>query len=128
MTPPETQIALALANCSFLPATWDKRFCRGLGEQARNKPDHPLSEAQRAHLLRLSHKYRRQLPTKIIMAAHDEMERAAFNRVESGKGALPDFTPVRRRQSLKRRAKAERQLREQPTLPLFDHANTISPL
>lgn len=114
MTAAEIAIAIALSHCSFLPASWDKRFCRQLGKRAQHRPDLPLTERQVAHLLRLTHKYRRQLPTKVIETALDEMERHAERRVAAGTGALPDFTPAR--QAL-RRQKADR---KPASLPLFE--------
>jgi hypothetical protein len=72
----ERQIALirALAECSFLPASFDKRFARRLRMLANDKPGATLSKAQHATLLGLIHRYRRQLSTTIIEAARDEAE------------------------------------------------------
>lgn len=117
MTAAEISIAEALSRCTFLPASWDKRFCRQMGEQAKRRPDLDLTDRQVAWLLRLAHKYRRQLPTRVIEAALDEMERQADRRVSEGKAALPDFTPARR---AIRREKVERSAAE---MPLFDREN-----
>lgn len=117
MTQTEKEIALALGNCTFLPGSWDKRFARDLAFAAKNSPDVAFTERQAAHLLRLAHKYRRQLPAEIVLRALDEMEYAAERRVESGLPALPDFTPARQ---ARRREKAKRQSHGLPSLPLFD--------
>jgi hypothetical protein len=97
VTPPEIKIATALGNCSFAPGSWDKRFCRSMAAMAKNALDIPMTERQRVHLLRLVHKYRRQMPTKIIEIALDESVVAADRRVAAGLGALADFTPRRSR-------------------------------
>ena len=102
MTEEERAIAEALSRCTFLPGCWDKRFARDMAAHAARKPDEPISERQAAHLLRLSHKYRRQLPTRIIEMALDEMEKRANARRAAGLPALPDFTPAR---LLKRRVR-----------------------
>ena len=91
MNPNEAKIAAALVRCTFLPASWDKRFARDIAAQAEHRPDMPLTDRQAAHLLRLVHKYRRQLPTAIIELALDEMERRADERAAQGLPALPDF-------------------------------------
>lgn len=112
----ETEIALALGRCSFPPASWDKRFCRDMAWAAEHSPEAVFTERQAAHLLRLAHKYRRQLPTKIMEMVLDEMEAAANRRVANGQGALPDFTPARQ---ARRKEKAKRQSVGLPSLPLF---------
>lgn len=61
LTDPEKQIALALGACSFSPGTWDKRFCHAMATKAAKEPEDDLSERQRDNLLRMAHKYRRQL-------------------------------------------------------------------
>ena len=112
MTPAEIRIALALGTCSFLPASWDKRFCRDMAAIAANKPEHELSEYQNANLLRMAYKYRRQIPTTIIELTLDEMERQAERRTVEGRGALPLF-------SRPRPARAPRAQPVPPDLPLF---------
>lgn len=92
MTPTEMRIAKELIRCSFLPASWDKHFCRDMAAIATNAPEHELSEYQNANLLRLVHKHRRQLPTAVIELALDEMERNTDRRAAEGRGALPLFT------------------------------------
>ena len=116
MTPSERRIAAHLGACSFLPASWDKRFARDMAFHANNAPDKPLSAAQSAHLLRLCQKYRRQIPTAVLLECLDEMERQAQRRVEIGVGALPNFSPAKQR----RLAEAVKREAAKKTLPLFD--------
>ena len=92
MTPAEIVVAKALGRCSFLPGCWDKRFSRDMAFLAEHSPERELSDRQGAHLLRLCHKYRRQIPAEVIEAALDEMERNADRRVAAGLPALPDFS------------------------------------
>lgn len=72
MSAEEIEIAKTLRQCSFLPACWDKRFARELAWIAINMPEFGISDRQRAHLWRLGHRYRRQLPGSInaLVAAH----------------------------------------------------------
>lgn len=111
MTPAMIGIARHLGRCTFLPGSWDKRFARDIAALAEHSPDKDLTDRQAAHLLRLTHKYRRQMPTQIVMDALDEMEKAAETRVANGLGALPDFTPAR---VSKRKARAEAKAAETP--------------
>lgn len=117
MTPAERSIAIALGRCSFPPGSWDKRFARDLASVAERSPEIAYTERQAAHLLRLAHKYRRQLPSTIIESALDEMENAANRRVENGQGALPDFTPARQ---IRRKERAKRGSAQLPAMPLFE--------
>lgn len=105
MTQAERNIAAALVGCSFLPGCWDKRFAKAMAHYATHQPDEPLSDRQGAHMLRLAHRYRRQMPTRVLELALDEMERRANERRDRGEPALPDFTPARR--APKRKPKPE---------------------
>lgn len=89
------RMAVALGHCSFLPGGWDKRFARNMSFVAQHSPEVDFSERQRVHLIRLVHKYRRQIPTAVLVLSQDEAETAADRRVAEGKGALADFTPAR---------------------------------
>jgi hypothetical protein len=89
-------IARALAGCSFLPGCWDKRFARDMAFIAEHSREKDFSERQRVHLVRLAHKYRRQLATATVMLAQDLAEAAAERRVAAGLGALADFSPRER--------------------------------
>jgi hypothetical protein len=91
------RVAAALGHCSFLPGSWDKRFARDLAAAAGSDPEPEFSEAQRAHLLRLAHKYRRQLGAQILEVVLDLAQYAADRRVGEGKGAFADFRPTRAR-------------------------------
>jgi hypothetical protein len=64
MTGLERDTALALSNCTFLPASHDKRFARDIAHLATAGLD--LSERQSAHLFRLAGKYRRQMPAGLV--------------------------------------------------------------
>lgn len=81
MSPAVIAIARALGDCFFLPASWDKRFARQMAYVAEHSPDKDLTDKQIANLIRLAHKYRRQMPTGALEAALDESERAADRRV-----------------------------------------------
>jgi hypothetical protein len=117
MTPAERQIALALARCTFLPGSWQKRFARDMAAMATHAPDHPLSERQTAWLIRLAHTYRRQLPTSVIAAALDEAIENADRRVAVGLPALPPFDKKPREP--KKRAQAP-PAEGASSLPLFE--------
>ena len=72
--PPEKQpwspggkrLARALHGCSMLPGSWDKRFARNMAEIAdaddREPGKYGITQAQKDQLIRLAHKYRRQIP------------------------------------------------------------------
>ena len=52
--------AAALARCSFLPGSWDKRFVRDVASLKTHTP------LQAANIDRLAWKYRRQLPARLV--------------------------------------------------------------
>jgi hypothetical protein len=58
MTPTERRIADALLECSILPASFDKVFIRQLPAWF----DQQMTEQGHITLIRLMHKYRRQIP------------------------------------------------------------------
>jgi hypothetical protein len=66
MTPFEIRLATALANCSFLPGSSQKRFCRNMGDIARLSPDKELSLRQRHYMELMAWRYRRQLPDECV--------------------------------------------------------------
>jgi hypothetical protein len=66
MTPFEIRLATALANCSFLPGSSQKRFCRNMGDIARLSPDKELSLRQRHYMELMAWRYRRQLPEDCV--------------------------------------------------------------
>lgn len=74
MTPRQIEIATALGRCSFPPATAAKRFARDMAFRARFAPEHVLTPRQVAYMLRLAHRYRRQLVARITELALDEAE------------------------------------------------------
>jgi hypothetical protein len=64
---PYVQMLSALVRCTFPVGSWDKRFVRDLV----GRPISGMTEKQRASIVRLVHKYRRQIPTEIIILAQD---------------------------------------------------------
>jgi hypothetical protein len=68
MTPDEVAMAKALGECSFPVASWDKRFGRELGAQARLFPPW-VTAAQAEHLRRMVKRYRRQIPKAVVALA-----------------------------------------------------------
>lgn len=68
MTDLERKAIHALANCSFLPGTFDKRIARQWAEKANKNPDEPLTEKGRRMLFILCHKYRRQISNNEVLA------------------------------------------------------------
>lgn len=75
---------VALGRCVFLPGSPPKRFVR----QIQGVDPARLSEAQRHHVVRLSYRYRRQMPDDLVprasdvavIDAHDTAVRAAKAR------------------------------------------------
>lgn len=72
MTPHEIEIATALGQCSMLPGTSQKRFCRDMAYLAQHSPERPLSDAQARYLLIMAHRYRRQIPARLVPAEKPE--------------------------------------------------------
>lgn len=69
MTADEVTMALALGRCSFVPATFDKRFAGALWSRAKYVTE-PQITAREAALLRVKvHRYRRQLPSDVVRLA-----------------------------------------------------------
>lgn len=92
MTDAEQQIALALGRCTFIPGCWDKSFCHAMATRAARADHADLSERQRDNLLRMAHKYRRQLSAEVIELARGlavparDWRRATVQRVLEGAG------------------------------------------
>ena len=66
MTEYEIRLAKALANCSFLPGSSQKRFCRNMGDIARLSPEKELSLRQRHYMELMAWRYRRQLKSEFV--------------------------------------------------------------
>ena len=66
MTPDEIRIVEALAGCSFLPGSSQKRFIRHLNARDRAKP---LTGRQAAYLWAIAWSWRRQLPPELVTLA-----------------------------------------------------------
>lgn len=60
MTPRETQIAIALSHCRFLPGSYQKRFVREMADTAKHNSAHELTCKQVRYLGILWHQYRGQ--------------------------------------------------------------------
>lgn len=71
----EIAAAKALSKCSFLPATFAKRFARSLGEIAQSETP-VISENQALNLWRLVWKYRRQIPDHLVSLAQQKLDEA----------------------------------------------------
>jgi hypothetical protein len=66
MTQFEIELATALANCSFLLGSSQKRFCRNMGDLAKYSPEKELSLRQRHYMEIMAWRYRRQLSERFI--------------------------------------------------------------
>lgn len=65
MTPPRNtfdRMRAALGQCTFLPASSDKRFARSVATMPADK----ITERQKRHVIRLAWKYRRQMPADLV--------------------------------------------------------------
>lgn len=60
MTEDQRRMVSALSRVTFLPATFDKRFAKGLLAMMESDPEKGLTDNQDACLRRIVHKYRRQ--------------------------------------------------------------------
>lgn len=56
------RMRLALAECTFLPASSHKRFARQVGQMHLDK----ITEKQWRHVIRLAWRYRRQMPLDLV--------------------------------------------------------------
>jgi hypothetical protein len=52
----------ALGQCTFLPASSDKRFAHSVATMPADK----ITERQKRHVIRLAWKYRRQMPADLV--------------------------------------------------------------
>lgn len=66
MTPHEIELATALGECSYPPATSQKRFARDISFLAVNDPTRELSDRQRYYMEIMAWRYRRQLPQRLV--------------------------------------------------------------
>lgn len=67
MTDDERQMVAALRGVTFPIGTWQKRFARGLMQM---RPDEALSEAQKAWLVWLVYRYRRQIAPATVALSY----------------------------------------------------------
>lgn len=68
MTDHQRAIALALGQCSFLPASAQKRFARDIAYVAEHSPDKELTPRQWHYLQVMAYRYRRQMPSNLVPA------------------------------------------------------------
>lgn len=66
MTEMEYKAVKALANCRFLPGTFEKRIARQWAEKAAKDLLAPMTDKGRACLWRLVWKYRKQIDDDIV--------------------------------------------------------------
>jgi len=83
----------ALARCTFLPGSWNKRFAKGLAAQPEGTL---ITVKQRQCLWKLVHRYRRQMPPICLefLKARDEMDLAQLG-FEDQLDSAPDNTALR---------------------------------
>lgn len=63
MTADEQLIILKLNSCTFLPASWNKRFVGSLLNKIKSDgTSDELTESQREWMYRLLYRYRKQIP------------------------------------------------------------------
>ena len=61
MTSEQIEMAKKLEGVTFLPASFDKRFCRDMATIAKHKPEQELTEKQARLLTFMIYRYRRQI-------------------------------------------------------------------
>lgn len=69
MTDAERMIARAIAQVVYCPGIGTKRFAREMAERAQHAPLVPLTPKQRAYLVSVAVRYRRQIPRDIVELA-----------------------------------------------------------
>jgi hypothetical protein len=94
MTSTERLLAKALVRCIFVVGCADKRFARdmaGISDSAQAV----LTERQRAYLLKLSHRYRRQLPAEWRCLGCGEKHAASEPRARRSRRCAPRVTSTK---------------------------------
>ena len=66
MTEHEIRLAKALASCSYLPGSSQKRFARDIGFLAEHSPEKEISERQRYYMEIMAWRMRRQMPRSLV--------------------------------------------------------------
>ncbi len=69
MSPDYATLAKALARCTFVPGSWDKRFVERIDRARYDESARGLSPRQEESLRRLVQKYHRQLPADVVALA-----------------------------------------------------------
>jgi hypothetical protein len=72
MSEEETQLATALARCTMMPGTWDKRFARDIAAMAHQQPAKELTPNQRRTLMKLVVRYRRQIADERLVKVAEQ--------------------------------------------------------
>lgn len=76
MTEAERQMGQALGRCAFVPASFDKRWCRAIAFVAAG--EEPSITPKEAELLRtMVQRYRRQIEPAVVALAADPAPEAA---------------------------------------------------
>lgn len=60
--------ARALAQCTMMPGSWEKRFARDMASIAAARPESNLSPKQMEWITKLSWRFRRQMPQHLVPA------------------------------------------------------------
>lgn len=69
MTEDQRRMAIALAQCTFVPGIGTKRFARDMAVRARIADSSPLTEKQDKYLRESVYKFRRQIPPDVVALA-----------------------------------------------------------
>lgn len=82
VTAEQIELAKALGQCTFPPATPQKRFARDMLAIAENNPDRPITDKQDRYLRDLIAKYRRQIPiNKIVVNSNNDLTLEVLGRL-----------------------------------------------
>lgn len=69
MTPDEIKICTSLGSVTFIPGIGAKRLAKNMADMAARNPGYELTERQRAAVLDIAIKFRRQLPADVVALA-----------------------------------------------------------
>lgn len=69
MTDAEKILARAIGLVTFCPGIGTKRFARDMAWRAEHNPLAPITKPQRAYLIAVAIKFRRQIPRDIVALA-----------------------------------------------------------
>lgn len=66
MTPEQIEIAKALGQVTYRPASSEKRFAKNVAFLAEHSPELPISGRQDAFMRQLAWRFRRQMPERLV--------------------------------------------------------------